>query len=73
MKPDVSGDGRTITAISRFGSRRRRWECGDAVTVRYDPSNPGSAEIATFFLVWGPPLMCLALTVVGTLALLWFR
>jgi len=66
-------DRSTITTISTWGSLRRRWKNGDAVTVRYDPANPRGAEIATFILVWGMPLTCLALTVGGALVLLWFR
>jgi hypothetical protein len=66
-------DGSTITTISRFGSVRRRWKSGDAVPVRYDPANPRSVEIATFILVWGLPLACLALTVLAALVLWWFR
>jgi hypothetical protein len=69
----VLPDGRTITTISRLGSVRRRWRNGDPVTVRYDPANPCRAEIATFILVWGLPLACLALTVGGALVWLWFR
>jgi hypothetical protein len=64
---------RRITTISRWGSWRRPWRNGDAVTVRYDPSNPLRAEIQTFGVVWGLPLTCLTLTIVGALVMFWFR
>jgi amino acid transporter len=66
-------DGSIITTISRWGSRRRRWNNSDAVTVRYNPANPHWAEVETFAVVWGMPLACFTLTIVGALSLLWFR
>jgi hypothetical protein len=66
-------DKSTITTISRWGSRRRPWNNGDEVTVRYNPADPQRAEIETFTVVWGMPLACFTLTIVGALVLLWFR
>jgi hypothetical protein len=66
-------DSSSITTISNWGSWRRPWKNGDAVTVRYDPSNPRKAEIATFWVAWGLPLTCLTLTIGGVLLMFWFR
>lgn len=44
-------------AESWMGSGFQRFEAGQAVPVRYDPSDPGRAEVDTFAVMWGLALL----------------
>jgi uncharacterized protein DUF3592 len=63
-------DGRLVTAISGFGWWGRPWPQGKTVTVHYDPQDPRTAEIESFWVVWGLPIAFLGLA--GGTLLLWF-
>lgn len=57
-------NGRSVTAISSWGSWRRPWPIGHIVSVRYNPNIPRRAEITCTANVWGLPL-----TIAGLLAI----
>jgi hypothetical protein len=63
--------GRAIEFQSGSGSIPPRYTVGAAVPIRYDPDDPGRAEIATFTNQWLLPVLLggtgLTLTIVGTL------
>jgi hypothetical protein len=42
---------------SWMGSGFQRFEAGQPVPVRYDPANPGRAEVDTFAVLWGLALL----------------
>jgi hypothetical protein len=42
---------------SWMGSGFQRFEVGQAVPVRYDPADPGRAEVDTFAVLWGLVLL----------------
>lgn len=42
---------------SWMGSGFQRFEAGQAVPVRYDPADPGRAEVDTFAVLWGLVLL----------------
>lgn len=42
---------------SWMGSGFQRFEAGQAVPVRYDPTDPGRAEVDTFAVLWGLVLL----------------
>ena len=44
-------------AESWMGSGFQRFEAGQAVPVRYDPADPGRAEVDTFAVMWGLALL----------------
>jgi hypothetical protein len=44
-------------AGSWMGSGFQRFEAGQAVPVRYDPADPGRAEVDTFAVMWGLALL----------------
>ena len=44
-------------AESWMGSSFQRFEVGQAVPVRYDPADPGRAEVDTFAVLWGLTLL----------------
>jgi hypothetical protein len=66
-------DARSITTISSWGSWRRVWPQGATIVIRYNPTNPKWAEIATFVNIWVMPLTFLILGMGPLLALLWPR
>lgn len=50
-------EGRVQRVESWMGSGFQRFEAGQAVPVRYDPSDPGRAEVDTFAVLWGLALL----------------
>lgn len=44
-------------AESLLGSGFRGFAVGEPVAVRYDPADPGRAEVATFAVLWGLALL----------------
>lgn len=48
---------RVRRAESWLGSGFQRFEVGQTVPVRYDPSDPGRAEVDTFAVLWGLALL----------------
>ena len=50
-------DGQARRAESWMGSGFQRFEAGQAVPVRYDPADPGRAEVDTFAVMWGLALL----------------
>ena len=48
---------RVQRAESWMGSGFQRFEVGQAVPVRYDPADPGRAEVDTFAVLWGLALL----------------
>jgi len=58
--------GREITFESRLGSATRDWRVGQPITVRYRPAAPHTAEIDSFFALWG---LALVFAVLGTVFL----
>jgi hypothetical protein len=53
----TSIDGLTHTVTSEVGSSPAGFDVGDSVRVRYDPANPQTARIHSFFQTWGGPLL----------------
>ena len=49
--------GQVQRAESWMGSGFQRFEAGQAVPVRYDPADPGRAEVDTFAVMWGLALL----------------
>jgi len=49
--------GRMQRAESWMGSGFQRFEAGQTVPVRYDPADPGKAEVDTFAVMWGLALL----------------
>lgn len=68
-----TADGRVAVAISSWGSWRRPWPVGHAVSVHYNPTNPARAEIHCFANMWGPLLTCVALLVFSLVLLGLFK
>ncbi len=62
----TSMDGVTHTVTSDVGSSPAGFDTGDSVTVRYDPANPETARIHSFFQTWGTPFLSGVLGVVFT-------
>ena len=48
----TAADGGSYTVTSDVGSSPAGFDVSDRVRVRYDPSNPNSARIHTFFQTW---------------------
>lgn len=44
-------------AESLMGTGLQRFEVGEAVAVRYDPHEPGRAEVDSFAMLWGTALL----------------
>lgn len=44
-------------AQSLMGTGFQRFEVGEVVAVRYDPSDPGRAEVDSFAVLWGLALL----------------
>lgn len=53
----VAGARGTLRAESLMGSGLARFQVGQAVAVRYDPTNPQRAEVDTFTVLWGTALL----------------
>jgi hypothetical protein len=53
----TSIDGLTHTVTSDVGSSPAGFDVGDSVRVRYDPANPQTARIHSFFQTWGGPVL----------------
>jgi hypothetical protein len=53
----TSIDGLTHTVTSDVGSSPAGFDVGDSVRVRYDPANPQTARIHSFFQTLGGPLL----------------
>jgi Protein of unknown function (DUF3592) len=52
-----TADGMVQRAESLMGTGLQRFEVGQAVAVRYDPRDPGRAEIDSFAMLWGTALL----------------
>jgi hypothetical protein len=67
----VTADGQPVQYTERFGSSPPSHDVGETVPVKYDPSQPDKARIATGFRLWfGPVLvggMGLVFLVVGVI------
>lgn len=50
-----------ITFRSNVGANPPAYEIGDSVRVLYDPAEPSAARISSWFSLWGPAAICLAL------------
>lgn len=50
-------EGTVRRAQSWMGTGFQRFEVGQAVAVRYDPRDPGRAEIDSFAMLWGTALL----------------
>jgi hypothetical protein len=67
----TSVDGKLYTVTSDVGTNPATFDVGDSVEVRYDPADPHSARINTFFQVWGMAAICAALGIAFT-CFAWF-
>jgi hypothetical protein len=50
-------EGQVHRVESWMGSGFQRFEAGQTVPVRYDPADPGRAEVDTFVVLWGLVLL----------------
>lgn len=50
-------EGTLQQAESLMGTGLQRFEVGEAVAVRYDPRDPGRAEVDSFAVLWGLALL----------------
>jgi hypothetical protein len=55
------------TVTSDVGTSPAGFEVGDSVRVRYDPANPESARIHSFFQTWGSSVLSAVIGVAFTL------
>ena len=53
----VPSSGRTYEFVSSMASRPPAYRPGEAVTVLYDPGDPGDARIGDIFSLWGPSVL----------------
>lgn len=52
-----TAEGAVQRAESLMGTGFQRFEAGEAVAVRYDPRDPGRAEVDSFAMLWGTALL----------------
>ena len=52
-----TAEGMVQRAESLMGTGFQRFEVGQAVAVRYDPRDPGRAEVDSFAMLWGTALL----------------
>jgi hypothetical protein len=52
-----TAEGAVHRAESMMGTGLQRFEEGQAVAVRYDPRDPGKAEVDSFAVLWGLALL----------------
>jgi hypothetical protein len=64
----TSADGVMHTVTSDVGSSPAGFDVGDSVRVRYDPADPQTARIHSFFQTWGTCFLSAAVGVAFT----WF-
>lgn len=53
----LTAEGTVQRAESLMGSGLQSFEVGEAVAVRYDPHDPGRAEVDSFAVLWGLALL----------------
>jgi hypothetical protein len=52
-----TAEGAAQRSESLMGTGFQRFEVGEAVAVRYDPRDPGRAEVDSFAMLWGLALL----------------
>lgn len=52
-----TAEGAVQRAESLMGTGFQRFEVGESVAVRYDPRDPGRAEVDSFAVLWGLALL----------------
>jgi hypothetical protein len=62
----VAADGETYTVTSVLSTSLPKFSVGDKVRVLYDPTNPNTAKIRSFFQLWGGAVIA------GIIALIFF-
>jgi hypothetical protein len=53
--------GQTLEYRSMSSSRPPSWKLGEKAVIAYDPADPSSAKLLTYFGVFGPGIVLLAL------------